>query len=1510
MSGKDVKNNGRKDEEEASDSEIKSQAVVKYSNVRMANFSQLQCNTDLNMPPSNWLRNSINFYGMQQAAIHRSGFSSFRMAHMFPDCVGGVDVVCDAEIIKRLLMLPYSRNSSLSLMVHRIGNTLLIDDFDIHKYLLRQSPLEWDWLKRFIYDKIINGLTVEERMFLVANRSRNVLQERRLISKFLYHSLPREKHLAPEDNPPMEAAPLLEMLPGPVLPDPEVEHSVPDPNFSHTFNRSIVWTFEDIRMLIGTDMPIFGGGTRPCISLRLRDMSKPINVLTGIDYWLDNLMCNVPEVVMCYHLDGIVQKYELIKTEDLPSLDNSRFSPKIIKNVAQNILSFLKANATKAGHTYWLFKRPKDDVVKLYDLTTLCMEGEYEPKAERADKNKEEKASADGANVPNPFTIPVAMLLYSVARNMKSSMQKLTNKQAGAIKMLLDNCIKLLPKEKYPQIVVSSHYMLSDLNVPANVEPGSVTFASNSDDSEFEDESLYDEDDSDSDEIPPKSDLISETVAVKNIQETTIANNFKKKNWKHNCCPPALSADVEKRCLGALDNIVAGLKCLKYFRETAAQTNEEEKKQKIRKEADNLNMAKPYQPIPLPYETLTPQPKLINPNDVIPLGWKQQVAAAKKKASKNEDKIAEKNCDVKCWSLHLKLLLLEKAILTYSILAEQAYAGGQFARAFKYTNIAVRCQHVVAQHWPNVAANILSNVIMRIGDCYLQFAKQHDKLEDYLQEMTSISDSDKIIQEFIESDEDDEVKFDFPTPSGSVVNIMLWGVVAYQKALQEDSGEFKEPLVRRIGNCYNEMASDCMSLGLVMLNKLKEISVDELKALTEECQDKCMQSLTEIMARAQAYLSKSVENFESIEDYINLALIYCNKGRYHRQIADILSFRASITGDLFRMETINKKCYGEAFSCYNRALGMLEVRKNNPEMWDILYWELSTSTFILAQHMQDSWDTRCERHQEIMELLQRSLKLCQTHSDQNRTQQYLYRTGQINTRLGMLCGNIVRYQSPTLDEKKKKNMVQLCRFYCEKAISIFHESFHLEECIEVLTDLLEFTNYQLEYVGKIKTLQYMINTLKQIKDVLITCAHASEESLQKLEAQYQNILKNLVKTSIASTSRGPRETEIPSALKQMYSNALKKSDTTEDLKVCGASPEIVYDWKKIDYEGVEKNNYKSENVIPTGIAHDANGKKVFIAVPRFHKGVPYTLTEVTDGSAKNSQISPFSGKPTKELISIYQPVIDECQRLWVLDAGSAEYVEGAPTPQNPAIIAFNLKENNYPEIIRHEFESVTKPLGFGSFAVDVVDPEKCNEVFVYITNFEEHHLYIYDNHKKTSWTVGHDSFKPAKVTKLENSAFEVGIFSVALGERDTSGNRQAYYLSGSSTILWKVDTKFLKTESQTPLDVKKVGDRGQDTDSIALAYDPGSKVIFIAGSVKKQVTCWNTNKPFNADNLNVIYQNDKLTYLTDLSVDSAGDLWFFSNARHPINGTKNPEDDFLLLKVNANDAIKNTKCAN
>lgn len=428
----------------------------------MANFSRLQCNTNLNLPPSNWLSNDN--YGLKQVISHSKGISSFKMANMFQETIGDVDVISDAENIKRILKLPYSEKSVISMIVHRINNTLLIDEFDIHKYFLMQASEDWEWLRSFIVENIANSMSEKERSVFLRNKgaSRDVLQRMNLMSKFLYYSAQSEGETGSEKSESeketeeqiMNALKQQQppVLKGPRLPDPKTEEHLPK---SQQHNRNVIWTFEDIRMLIGTDLPIFGNSNRPCITLRLRDSRQPISVLTGIDCWLDNLMCNVPEVVMCYHLDGIVQKYELIKTEDLPHLENSQFSPRVIRNVAQHILSFLKSKATKPGHTYWLFKGKNDDVVKLYDLTTLC-------KDEQVDKN--------------PFTVPVGMLLYTVAKNIKGSTKVMTPKAAGCIKSLLENCIKLLPKEKYPQIVTSSHYMLSDLFIPSSIDPKSPSF--------------------------------------------------------------------------------------------------------------------------------------------------------------------------------------------------------------------------------------------------------------------------------------------------------------------------------------------------------------------------------------------------------------------------------------------------------------------------------------------------------------------------------------------------------------------------------------------------------------------------------------------------------------------------------------------------------------------------------------------------------------------------------------------------------------------------------------------------------------------------------------------------------------------------------------------------------------------------------------------------------------------------------------------------------------------------
>ncbi|CAI9620883.1 unnamed protein product, partial [Staurois parvus] len=132
--------------------EVKSRAVVKYSSAPPATaFARLQEKTDLKLPPANWLRENAKLGPTSLGSGKKSKpFSSFGMAYDFIDSVGKeVDVVSDSENIKKLLKIPYSK-SHVSMAVHRIGRTLLLDELDIQELFMRSSQTgDWTWLKEF-----------------------------------------------------------------------------------------------------------------------------------------------------------------------------------------------------------------------------------------------------------------------------------------------------------------------------------------------------------------------------------------------------------------------------------------------------------------------------------------------------------------------------------------------------------------------------------------------------------------------------------------------------------------------------------------------------------------------------------------------------------------------------------------------------------------------------------------------------------------------------------------------------------------------------------------------------------------------------------------------------------------------------------------------------------------------------------------------------------------------------------------------------------------------------------------------------------------------------------------------------------------------------------------------------------------------------------------------------------------------------------------------------------------
>ena len=735
-------------------------------------------------------------------------------------------------------------------------------------------------------------------------------------------------------------------------------------------------------------MPIFGGGTHPCISLRLRDVSKPINVLTGIDYWLDNLMSNVPEVVMCYHLKGIVQKYELIKTEDLPRLDNSKFSPKLIRDVAQSILSFLKSNATKAGHTYWLFKGKNEDVVKLYDLTSLCSEKE---------------------DVKNPFTIPVGMLLYRVARNMKHT----SDRQPGTIRMLLKNSIKLLPEGEYPEIVTSSHYMLSDLYVPAGTNPESPGLEQ----MEVDDESMmYDDDEDllDSDKDPGMKVLV--------LDPNGCVQKFK----NHYRSPPPINGTVEERCLQALQHVALGLKCLKHFQQTKETSKQQE---------EEVLFAKPFEPIPMPYGTLN------ETNDAQKKKKNKEKKKKEKIGDKTDSALLLKNSNEAqtwqnqqssniSWKDHLKTLLYEKAVLVYATLSEQHFVSGCYGNSLRTIGLLARCQLIMNKLLYNYHGLEENCLLGRAGDCCIMMVQHWDKVDPYRQQFQANTEEDLKMLGHLEKDEqsynvsigESNMKVVFIYDIRTIEQMLLKGVECYDEALKSCENE---SILRRLGNSLNEVAS-------FYLNKAKSAS-----DVTEEMCNK-----------AEAYLIKGLNVFEKVKDDANIALLYTNMGHLHRLLAHANT--PQNRGELSQKE---KLYYNNAFINYKKALQVLGERKHCPGIWDAVRWELSTAFFNMGTIMHENppsnivsvieslcsfqshfsilFQTKTEAERQVIEVLQKALQYCDFDEANPKFPLYQYRAAMIHYRIGCLYHSHIWMSGN--DSANRKNVIQLAKINYEKA---------------------------------------------------------------------------------------------------------------------------------------------------------------------------------------------------------------------------------------------------------------------------------------------------------------------------------------------------------------------------------------------------------------------------------------------------------------------------------------------
>ncbi|XP_060697987.1 erythroid differentiation-related factor 1 isoform X2 [Hemiscyllium ocellatum] len=1031
--------------------EVKSTAVVKYSAAPPpAAYARLQEKTDLKLPPANWLRGISQLGQMDATSLGTSKkskpFSSFGMAYDFIDCIGNdVDVVSDSENIKKLLKIPYSK-SHVSMGVHRVGRTLLLDELDIQELFMTSSQTgDWNWLKE-LYQRLVDPKWQRKK------KSKEQFYQKAILSKFLYYSVNGDCGAETVPTPiaqPADTQPQVNPIvveesswPAPLRTPASVpeDGNPQEHGLKNDFVRNILWTFEDIHMLVGSNMPIFGGGKYPAVSLRLRDSNKPINILTGIDYWLDNLMCNVPELVMCFHVNGIVQRYEMIKTEDIPNLDKSSFSTKVVKDIAQNILSFLKANCTKEGHTYWLFKASGSDIVKLYDLTTLCEE------------TTEDKYQ-------NPFTMPVAVLLYKVASNMM--MKKVQNrKHYGIIRTLLLNCIKLLDKERHPQfvqIIASANYMISELfqlDEPPNRDENGSNLNENSD-SYSEDEDLpedSDENGSFSNGSEPSDD--SKAVAIiKSVGELSVPEKYKSIHQIRPSCAFPVCHDTEERCRVVLNYVLEGLKAVDGS---------------IKKETD-LPAADPSIPIPLKYadESECTGHKAL----------KKQIALFLDKVGPTHKTLelpSQSGMIPDTWQYQMKLNLTFKASRAYFVLSDAATSLQKYGRALRYIKLALQSLDAYCCLINNLSPEVLfflSQCLTLNGDIQLMLAQHASNRAAYQEEYSYQTREDQEILHSLHRESSCQA-FSWATELYTDLEYQLSVSCKCYEAANEllhscDQNvhvvEQLKQVLKRLGNSRNEV-------GVFYMNQAAAVQ-------TEGTASKGITMIEqELWKKSFSYFEKGIQDFETIEDETNAALLLCNTGRLMRLCAQAHTPTGS---DSKRGEYSPEEAmyYNKAVDYYLKAMRSLTSWEKHPAVWDSVKWELSTTYFTMATLEQDyaplSRKAQEQIEREVADSMMKSLKYCDIHTESARQPLCQYRAATIHHRLASMYHNSLRNQVG--DDHFRKQHRSLADLHYNKAVKLFQLLKDAPcELLRVQLERVAFSEFQManqnSNVSKLKTL--------------------------------------------------------------------------------------------------------------------------------------------------------------------------------------------------------------------------------------------------------------------------------------------------------------------------------------------------------------------------------------------------------------------------------------------------------
>jgi hypothetical protein len=205
-------------------------------------------------------------------------------------------------------------------------------------------------------------------------------------------------------------------------------HLVEEEEQSQDYTRVRRYAMDGLELLLGSDTVVYGrADSSTKIGVHDVEEGTTITEARSLDMWLENTIGGCDECAICYHRDGEVSGYQLLRTDALPAFcGNDEGTALATMARARSILEFVKRNCTDDAATYCL-TRGEGATLQLWRV--------------------------ESQRATTPFGRACALLCLRIARRCTGDLERR--------RRLLDRCVALADPKRDAAVVAEAHLLVA-----------------------------------------------------------------------------------------------------------------------------------------------------------------------------------------------------------------------------------------------------------------------------------------------------------------------------------------------------------------------------------------------------------------------------------------------------------------------------------------------------------------------------------------------------------------------------------------------------------------------------------------------------------------------------------------------------------------------------------------------------------------------------------------------------------------------------------------------------------------------------------------------------------------------------------------------------------------------------------------------------------------------------------------------------------------------------------------